>query len=268
MGKKFKFASIMVLVVVFILLFMMKASSDVHADEVDCTMIYKIYGHAISHGKEKEFLDLAEAYYECAIVSAEMTPDTDEVMAYLRAKNQAGDGVRTESYNGELKAHPLVVKAGFALVKGLAPYSRIPYVSSLVRTASHQKKLLQHPILKSQATKRSMHVLGGLAVDVAFIGRKISMQDMGKHARSVLTSALGKEQANLLNIIIEPYCLHIELNKKNPVSARMIEKRKEKLVRLNILGSNQAGVVPHVNDYVTEKKWLASRKTNNGMVRR
>ena len=237
------------------------------AADVGCDVIYEVYGHAVAHGKEKQFIDLAEAYYECLLLAAEASPDTDEVMAYLKAKDQVGDRVKTESYQGKIEAHALIVKAGFALVKGLQAYAKIPYVSSLVRTEDQQRKLLRHPILKSQASRRSMH-LGGMAVDVAFIGRKIGMKRMSEHARSVLVQALGPSQADLLRIVKEPYCLHIELNRKHPVSAKMVEKRKAKLLELGILKRTKTGVVPHIDDYVSEAAWSKKQNSERTMSRR
>lgn len=223
----------------------------------DCGLVFEIYAHALSNSREAEFANLIDVYSECMLHVAETSADAGAALKVLRAHDQIGDRARVSSYDGVVKAHPLIIKASFFLARGLKDDARLAYVSSMVRTPDQQRRLLKHPILKRVAIKRSKHVLGGLAVDMAFIGRKHEMQQMGRRARRILRRELGG-QAAWLRVAVEPYCLHIEIDQRHPVGRRIIERRKRELVAQKILVRPVAGI-PSTNDYRTERTWKRMR---------
>lgn len=235
------------------------SASAARLDGPDCALVFEVYAHAVAHGKTQRFLEVSDDYADCVLDEALRGPGRPaELLDALEARRQLDRQVRRSAYSGEARAHPLVVKAGFIAVRALGSEARAVYVSSLVRTPSQQRRLLRSARLGRWAAQRSKHLLGGLAVDIAFVGRKRSMAALGKLTRNALRRELGA-QASLLRVVVERYCLHIELNQKNPVARRIIETRKRELLRKGILARAEPGLVPRVSDYRTEAQWRRRR---------
>lgn len=240
---------------VLVLLLLFASPVQARSRGPDCRLVFEVYAHAVAHGKAERFLEVNGDYAECVLDEAlRGTGDPDDLLGMLSAQRRLDGDVRRKSYGGEVRAHPLVVKAGFLAVRALSREARGVYISSLVRSPDQQRRLLRHPRLGRWAAKRSKHVLGGLAVDIAFVGRRRSMAALGKEVRRALRRELG-EQARMLRVVVERYCLHIELDSKHPVARREIEDRKRALVRAGILQRSRPGVVPSVYDYRPESKW-------------
>lgn len=221
----------------------------------DCPLVFEVYAHAVAHGKEARFLEVSGDYAECVIDEAlRGRRSSGQLLSVLKAQRQLDGGVRRESYRGAVRAHPLIVKAGFLAVRALTPEARGVYISSLVRSPDQQRRLLRHPVFGRWAARRSKHVLGGLAVDVAFVRPRRSMAQMGRAVRRALRRELG-EEARLLRVVVERHCLHIELDSKHPVARRAIEQRKQELLQAGILKRSKPGLVPTVNDYLGESEW-------------
>ncbi|MEO1228740.1 MAG: hypothetical protein AAFZ18_07545 [Myxococcota bacterium] len=250
------------LLALLVLLVPLLASAPAQAgrlDGPDCALVFEVYAHAVAVGKTQRFLAVTDDYTECVLGEALRGPGRPaELLDALEARRQLDRQVRRSAYSGAAQAHPLVVKAGFLAVRELGSQARAVYISSLVRTPSQQRRLLRSERLGRWAAQRSKHLLGGLAVDIAFVGRKRSMAALGQQVRRALERELGS-QASLLRVVVERYCLHIELTQRNPVARRIIEERKRELYRKGILARIEPGVIPRVSDYRTEAEWRRRR---------
>lgn len=167
--------------------------------------------------------------------------------------------VRTATYGGWLEPHPLIEEATLALVQGLSPFADGIYVTSLSRAPADQRRLMRESRYRGWTVKRSKHLLGGFAVDLGFVNRKVGMRKLEAEANQVLREQLGPEKARLLRVVREAFCIHIEIS--SVTGRHLIQQRTEAMVRWGILKRQpDQHVVPSLWDYVPEQQWLAIPK--------
>ena len=163
--------------------------------------------------------------------------------------------MRADAFGGALEAHPLVVEAAYHVVNDLSRYARNgAFVTSLVRTPEDQSRLNRIRQYRWWTTPRSKHLMGGLAVDIGFVGRRASMTTLAKKAEQVLIRRLGKEKAALLRVVREARCLHIEIDSRT--GREILEERANALANLGIAPYDEAFPVPLLRAYTPEKLFL------------
>ncbi len=173
----------------------------------------------------------------------------------LRRRRRVTPNVRSSAFGGAIEAHPLVVEAAYHLVNDLSRYARNgAFVTSLVRTPEDQTRLNRIRRYRWWTTPRSKHLMGGLAVDIGFVGRRASMTALAKKAERVLIRRLGKEKAKLLRVVRESRCLHIEIDSTN--GRAIIEERANALANMGIAPYDHVFPVPELKTYTPERLFL------------
>lgn len=179
-----------------------------------CDFVLGIYARALVESRHDVLEEMGGEYWRCALdrLPPGMAGD-DQALAtihYLQNLDRIGANVRFSSYDGAVELHPIIVTATGLILDEIPkrlPQARMGIWSSGVRTPAQQKKLLKHPVLGGQAILNSMH-LGGMAADIAWPTRKASMAKIGAEIKALLKS---KGYGNKVRVVIEPYCIHLEL---------------------------------------------------------
>lgn len=190
------------------------------------------------------------------ILGSEPTAPTPRTpLERLAARGQVTERVRFEVY-GSLRTHPLVEEAAEILATELMKHAEGVYVTSAARAPEDQRRLMRQRRYRSWTTPRSKHLLGGLAVDIGFVGRHIPMNRMRDVAQDALEHVMGPERAAVLRVVKESRCLHIEIDTWK--GKDLVDERVEQMVRLGILEAPPWGPhpVPKLRDYVPERVWL------------
>lgn len=162
---------------------------------------------------------------------------------------------RLHTYGARVTVSPLIAEAALSLLDALAPYAREVWVTSVARAPHDQRRLLRAAATRDQAIARSKHLLGGLAVDLGFVGRKTSLARLGEIAAEALQTKLGPDRAHLLRVVVEPRCLHVEI--ATDTGRALIDARVRHLWRQGVLRRLPEGhPVPEVRDYIPEHRFV------------
>lgn len=177
----------------------------------------------------------------------------------LRRRRRVTPNVRSTAFGGAIEANPLIVEAAYHLVNDLSRYARNgAFVTSLVRTPEDQKRLNRIRRYRWWTTPRSKHLMGGLAVDIGFVGRRASMTTLARKAEQVLVRRLGKEKAGLLRVVKEARCLHIEID--SIAGRHILEERAGALANMGIAPYDDVFPVPQLKTYTPERLFLRRPK--------
>ena len=144
---------------------------------------------------------------------ADVPARIDPIFA-LKERRQLPAQVRASSYRGRVRLHPLVAKAAYLLATELTDSADGVFVTSLVRSPEDQHRLRRQRRTRHWAVQRSKHMMG-LAADIAFVERHVSISRLRDHAEALLQIALG-EQARRLRVVKESHCIHIEIKTHDP----------------------------------------------------
>jgi len=215
----------------------------------DCESVFAWYANAIRIGYQSAIDALAPRYFACVLQEG-AAADGSRLVAYLRAMEAAGESVRWETYDGRVKAHPLIVEAVQAVMARLATgpneVARRVFLSSLVRDRANQEALLRHPILKREASRHSLHLLG-FAADFAASGKKVSMRRFGEAVRDAVAARMG-HRGQYLEVITEPYCVHLQVSPRR--GASLVAEAVAQLRTAGVIvGTVPRGSVPPVSAY-------------------
>ena len=212
-----------------------------------CQLFFKVYARAMVE-KNQTFLNrMNSEYWRCMMERFPSGLDSDEqsrvTLRYLRSLEQVGANVRLTTYEGKIKLSPTIVAATGLILREMPSRlssARTGFWSSGVRTPRQQIQLLEHPLLGSQAILNSMH-LGGMAADLAWPTRRVSLSRIGEVARDILKQ---HGYGNKVRVVPERYCIHIELT---PGLARL---QTEDLHRQGVLRRMPTGHHPLFKDYL------------------
>ena len=162
------------------------------------------------------------------------------------------ESVRSRTY-GHLQADPLIVEAAWIVSRGLEGAAQGVFVTSLARTPEDQRRLMRRRDTRWWATERSKHLMGGLAADIGFVGRKRSMRWLRDRAEQLLQQGLGAKVAKQIRVVKEAHCLHLELS--SATARERIQARKDALINLGIVRRSSQTLVPSLRDYISEHSY-------------
>jgi hypothetical protein len=199
--------------------------------------------------------DLRRAEFAPVIFDQKM-PDPPGTLEKLKKRGRFTPTVRTETYDGRLKPHPLIEEAAAILVEELRPYAKAVYVTSLVRGPEDQLRLMKKRRYRYWTTKRSKHLLGGFAADIGFVRRKTNMWKMRAKAEKILIEKMGEERAKMVRVVRESRCIHIEIDSQ--YGREDIRARAKLLHEWGIVHEFPDGwnPVPPLDSYVLERDWV------------
>lgn len=184
--------------------------------------------------------------------------EEEDPLLRMAIRNQLTPTARLKTYD-RIETHPLIIEAADILTDRLRPYAKGVYVTSFTRSPEDQKRLLKEKRSKYWATQRSKH-LSGLAADVGFVKRRVSTHRMRDIAEKILKEELPPAQFELLRIVRESYCIHVEIDTRK--GRDIIVQRKEEMENLGIVKLSTAEAkypVPKLGDYVNERAWTETR---------
>jgi len=184
---------------------------------------------------------------------ADVPENWSQTSTFLQ-KSRLTPDVKESTYGGAVSSHPLVARAAMILTRELNPYAGGVFITSLTRAPHDQHRLKKARRYRRWTIDRSKHLMG-LAVDVGFYRRHITMSALHYRAKYVLRKHLGDVDYNRLRVVREARCLHVELNTKN--AREEIEDRSAALLSAGILlQAPTKHIVPSLKDYVPEDLWL------------
>lgn len=178
----------------------------------------------------------------------------------MAIRNQLTPTARIKTYD-RVETHPLILEAADILTDKLRPYATGVYITSFARSPEDQKRLLKERRSRYWATQRSKH-LAGLAADIGFVKRRVSTYKMRDLAEATLKRLLTEEKFNLLRIVRESHCIHIEIDTRN--GKEIILKRRRELENLGIVekspeSKKRTHPVPSLDAYISEEDWTETR---------
>jgi|GEM_PF-1908476 len=186
---------------------------------------------------------------ESTQVLAHTLQPSSPVVERLRRMEKTTVNVRARAFD-RIDAHPLIVEAAYLLATELSPYTREgAFVTSLVRTPEDQFRLMGHRRYRWWATQRSKHLMG-MAADIGFVRRRVSMRKMAALAEALLQERLG-ERAQVLRVVREARCLHIEVDTRR--GRAILEARAKELENLGIARREGRHPVPPLTSYRLER---------------
>lgn len=200
------------------------APSPVRAN---CDVLRNLIAHAWERGRADVATRLLAMAPECRMggqpTTRALPPDDDLApaepaiaepapsLATLRRAGRVGEAVRTDAYGGAVHALPDIMRAVEAILAVLGTEAaQRSFVSSIVRDRADQERILADPTLRRHASRHSLHMIGA-AADIAFFHRRQSMDMLAASARRAIERRLG-ERASLIEVRVEPYCLHVQIN--------------------------------------------------------
>lgn len=188
---------------------------------------------------------------ESTVLSPSQIPSSP-VVERLRRMEKVTARVRARAFD-HIDAHPLVVEAAYLLATELSPYTREgAFVTSLVRSPEDQWRLMENRRYRWWTTNRSKHLMG-MAADIGFVRRRVSMKKMAVLAEELLKERLGP-QADVLRVVLEARCLHIEIDTRKGRS--ILEARAQELENLGIARRDNSHPVPQLSAYRLERHYM------------
>ncbi|MCP4501832.1 MAG: M15 family metallopeptidase [Deltaproteobacteria bacterium] len=190
---------------------------------------------------------------ESTVLSPSQIPSSP-VVERLRRMEKVTAHVRARVFD-HIDAHPLVVEAAYLLATELSPYTREgALVTSLVRSPEDQWRLMENRRYRWWTTNRSKHLMG-MAADIGFVRRWVSMKKLAVLAENLLNARLG-EKAKVLRVVSEAHCLHIEIDTRK--GRAILEARAQELENLGIARRDNSHPVPQLSAYRLERQYMRS----------